>query len=75
MRGATTVSPWLSISQCSISIHAPHAGRDQEIRQLLQLQLISIHAPHAGRDRRQHERQRAAVISIHAPHAGRDLKV
>ena len=35
-----------------ISIHAPHAGRDQKSRDKGGEALkISIHAPHAGRDR------------------------
>ena len=33
-----------------ISIHAPHAGRDQMTKSIMQDKRISIHAPHAGRD-------------------------
>ena len=36
---------------CSISIHAPLAGRDVSIHQNLHCFTISIHAPLAGRDR------------------------
>ena len=36
----------------SISIHAPHAGRDNNSQMILALHFISIHAPHAGRDLR-----------------------
>ena len=38
------------LGQLTISIHAPHAGRDDNIIQLHKLNWISIHAPHAGRD-------------------------
>ena len=33
-----------------VSIHAPHAGRDQRGRVVKVLSVVSIHAPHAGRD-------------------------
>ena len=33
-----------------ISIHAPHAGSDLQIRRMLHSPRISIHAPHAGSD-------------------------
>ena len=50
MRGATTsaaASPKLG----DVSIHAPHAGRD-EVHLIRQVKPnVSIHAPHAGRDR------------------------
>ena len=51
MRGATLVDqPELRPSD--ISIHAPHAGRDQKGQSQEHRQHISIHAPHAGRDSR-----------------------
>ena len=50
MRGATSVYR-LYAGRLSISIHAPHAGRDPRQRGLAGGALpISIHAPHAGRD-------------------------
>ena len=33
-----------------VSIHAPHAGRDQDFKCNLEAEQVSIHAPHAGRD-------------------------
>ena len=36
-----------------ISIHAPHAGCDDDILRKLRLDRISIHAPHAGCDAHQ----------------------
>ena len=51
MRGATS---WNMIRNrlflSSISIHAPHAGRDFGNEVMLPAGFISIHAPHAGRD-------------------------
>ena len=35
----------------SVSIHAPHAGRDSLLRDTVSCIDVSIHAPHAGRDR------------------------
>ena len=49
MRGATkAVFP--ELPQETISIHAPHAGRDLVGGDFGGLAVISIHAPHAGRD-------------------------
>ena len=48
-RGATISSPLVEHSW-SISIHAPHAGRDPQGAQHRAPGHISIHAPHAGRD-------------------------
>ena len=56
----------------NISIHAPHAGRDECEEMFKSLPLISIHAPHAGRDGKYDANGRVVLISIHAPHAGRD---
>ena len=56
-----------------ISIHAPHAGRDDSRHLQAQRHQISIHAPHAGRDQTGASRANSFIyISIHAPHAGRD---
>ena len=72
MRGATKHCEEGALKY-GISIHAPHAGRDQ-LRHLQQQRVdISIHAPHAGRDTMSDKTTAAiAAISIHAPHAGRD---
>ena len=50
MRGATQYSP-PPPSTVTISIHAPHAGRDLLVCTGQFGIAISIHAPHAGRDR------------------------
>ena len=49
MRGATIVLNAAS-RLINVSIHAPHAGRDDRERDLPMGGLVSIHAPHAGRD-------------------------
>ena len=50
MRGATISYPSMR-THLTISIHAPHAGRDKEKSEVVFLHnRISIHAPHAGRD-------------------------
>ena len=49
MRGATECWPYGYVV-VGISIHAPHAGRDQDYQDSRGAMLISIHAPHAGRD-------------------------
>ena len=49
MRGATDKAAAASMYG-SISIHAPHAGRDLRSKPPCLESLISIHAPHAGRD-------------------------
>ena len=49
IRGAT----WSSAearAKDSISIHAPHTGRDAAKMQKINRDIISIHAPHTGRD-------------------------
>ena len=51
MRGATR-RPFFRRRPCSISIHAPHAGRDLYRPRPFPRDNISIHAPHAGRDGR-----------------------
>ena len=72
MRGAT--NPCISSARrLHISIHAPHAGRDDELLAVAEIVgLISIHAPHAGRDADSQAVDFINIISIHAPHAGRD---
>ena len=59
-------------SGVSISIHAPHTGRDYVLCQGVRLLLISIHAPHTGRDYFRRSCVKTDEISIHAPHTGRD---
>ena len=71
MRGAT-IMDWFGDTFFIISIHAPHAGRDNDSQVILALHLISIHAPHAGRDIMDWFGDTFFIISIHAPHAGRD---
>ena len=73
IRGATK-PPKQAEDQQSISIHAPHTGRDKADNDIRPRISISIHAPHTGRD------AQAALlllgdleISIHAPHTGRDV--
>ena len=56
-----------------ISIHAPHAGRDNSTGDVYDNCEISIHAPHAGRDNSTGDVYDNCEISIHAPHAGRDV--
>src|ERR1017187_9152276 len=58
---------------CTVSIHAPHAGRDFVIEVSTGTPDVSIHAPHAGRDIETPEPGQPSNVSIHAPHAGRDL--
>ena len=71
MRGATSSAP--ESNPCtSVSIHAPHAGRDDKDNRLDSIEFVSIHAPHAGRDKSFSLFQCAVGVSIHAPHAGRD---
>jgi len=49
MRGETFDSPQ-SINDLIISIHSPHAGRDDPVAVIVYADDISIHSPHAGRD-------------------------
>ena len=49
MRGATE-EEYMEDPQETISIHAPHAGRDANDPEFMRSMEISIHAPHAGRD-------------------------
>ena len=56
-----------------ISIHAPRAGRDEDLKKVYhELFDISIHAPRAGRDWWDCPPPAVRFISIHAPRAGRD---
>ena len=72
MRGATFKTSGKQ-NLITISIHAPHAGRDSTEQNEPEQVDISIHAPHAGRDSKLFlDSLRVSVISIHAPHAGRD---
>ena len=72
MRGATRIYN-LFIILVTVSIHAPHAGRDRFRMSLFPILAVSIHAPHAGRDSSKPYIVRWSEVSIHAPHAGRDL--
>ena len=57
----------------TISIHPPHAGRDERgDRGQHAVRNISIHPPHAGRDTNGILLSATEEISIHPPHAGRD---
>ena len=49
MRGATLRKPVRNIRNF-VSIHAPHAGRDNALPSSTEGMKVSIHAPHAGRD-------------------------
>ena len=49
MRGATATKGY-TVPIVYISIHAPHAGRDDIESEDSESADISIHAPHAGRD-------------------------
>ena len=50
VRGATLLLFIISMQHCSISIHAPRAGRDIRLPVHFSGICISIHAPRAGRD-------------------------
>ena len=56
----------------NVSIHAPHAGRDNGKGKKQTGVYVSIHAPHAGRDGCLTRQSHRKGVSIHAPHAGRD---
>ena len=71
MRGATTNKRLHRPGQ-TVSIHAPHAGRDHVLTVSRYFCLVSIHAPHAGRDLLIGRDDIHVRVSIHAPHAGRD---
>ena len=49
MRGATQRNNHLQRKR-GVSIHAPHAGRDNKRDTSRKVNVVSIHAPHAGRD-------------------------
>ena len=49
MRGATRVLFYMGDIML-VSIHAPHAGRDDPTFYPVIYGAVSIHAPHAGRD-------------------------
>ena len=74
MRGATSNTPRPPIDH-GISIHAPHAGRDQLFfPTLLLLSLFQSTRPMRGATAKRPIGSRIARISIHAPHAGRDCQ-
>ncbi len=58
-----------------ISIHSPHARRDEANSKQNGSESISIHSPHARRDFRRCKQVSAwESISIHSPHARRDFR-
>ena len=58
----------------SISIHAPHTGRDcQGVRLLLEERVFQSTRPIRGATPLRGHTSRKLAISIHAPHTGRDL--
>ena len=72
MRGATSGRADRTEHR-AISIHAPHAGCDDNVVGYINYTNISIHAPHAGCDSPAFAPVSAKYISIHAPHAGCDF--
>ena len=75
VRGATIRMREPDARSSNISIHAPRAGSDPELKLLHHIANISIHAPRAGSDINRHCAKRRFVrISIHAPRAGSDVK-
>ena len=71
MREATTVGG-LPIVHIGVSIHASHAGGDQDGCQNGQRRVVSIHASHAGGDYKANMTTKKQDVSIHASHAGGD---
>ena len=59
----------------SVSIHAPHAGRDCKKPDPTAREAVSIHAPRVGRDPIDTNIYADMSVSIHAPHAGRDCAI
>ena len=70
--GARPVYPLEVVLPITISIHAPHTGRDGRRKLCCIFYSISIHAPHTGRDAKPWASSPVTGISIHAPHTGRD---
>ena len=75
MRGAT-IGVYEVVVADTVSIHAPHAGRDGGAAVLLWDKDVSIHAPHAGRDSR-HEMgcQRSEKFQSTRPMRGATLAI
>ena len=72
MRGATSLV-FPNYRKQSISIHAPHAGRDQPSPEEKQTENhFNPRAPCGARPTRTQTGRKLQNISIHAPHAGRD---
>ena len=72
MRGATLLTP-VAIQAPSISIHAPHAGRDMDHYDKRQMeQVFQSTRPMRGATPPFLLGNLGSHISIHAPHAGRD---
>ena len=73
MRGATRSSS-IPCRALEVSIHAPHAGRDQPLLVYLVKDVcFNPRAPCGARLRLVDEDVTVKDVSIHAPHAGRDL--
>ena len=73
MRGATGCRRRSSSSR-AVSIHAPHAGRDDYCKQDVTVTVVSIHAPHAGRDLRKYVILRAPWFQSTRPMRGATSK-
>ena len=71
MRGATLVVVAAPVHRL-ISIHAPHAGRDELDRVLQFTEAFQSTRPMRGATDFEHPAIYREQISIHAPHAGRD---
>ena len=72
MRGATDIKRW-GVLQLTVSIHAPHAGRDfgcQSAHKVFK-EFQSTRPMRGATDVGKHLLI-FPVVSIHAPHAGRD---
>ena len=74
MRGATR-NRKIQTNCKNISIHAPHAGRDEEsLSQIAMRDTFQSTRPMRGATKTNKQDNESNDISIHAPHAGRDSK-
>ena len=72
MRGATRTTSVTTVIM-PVSIHAPHAGRDNaEMQSAGQDLVFQSTRPMRGATTKQRARYDSRHVSIHAPHAGRD---
>ena len=73
MRGATEDAAYM-IPKGAISIHAPHAGSDNEVNENVKLDTnFNPRSPCGERPAFSAPEAMLFAISIHAPHAGSDL--